>query len=141
MRTSRDMSETSLSVEANPTPSGAAHGRQPASRQALQNERPDLLAVGAALRLTHDLANQRAECLHVARAYLLGGRGIAADRPIDRFLQPVAERAQASLFHDRAGLASAGHELVENLSGRVAAHLALAHHRHKLGQALRSYTA
>src|SRR3954464_4899906 len=46
----------------------------------LADQPRDLAAVGAALRLAHDVADQRSNRLHVAVAHLCGGLGIRLDR-------------------------------------------------------------
>src|SRR2546423_9024351 len=60
----------------------------------LQDQPSHLAAVGPTLGLSHNGPNQRTDRLHVAGADLLGGLGVAGDRPVHDLLEPVAQRPE-----------------------------------------------
>src|SRR3954470_7725713 len=87
----------------------------------LAHDARDLAAVGAALRLAHDEADDDPDRLHVALAQLLDDVGIGVERLLHDRLERVAaaDGAEALALDDRPRVAALGHQRVEHLLGRV----------------------
>src|SRR3954452_16258205 len=95
----------------------------------LAQQAVDLAAVGAALGLAHDRADERADRLRVAAAHALGDVGVRLDHARDDGgeLVAVAHRAEALALDDLLGVAAGLDEAVEHLASGPAGHRARLH--------------
>src|SRR5207248_11464213 len=93
------------------------------SGKVLQDQLPDLSAVGPALGLPHHGPDQRSQRPHVPPPHLLGRGGIGRDRPADGLLETVAQRSKPALSDDLPRAPASIDERVEDLPGGVPADL------------------
>ena len=117
----------------------ASSPRRPPTREPelLAHDARDLGAVGAPLRLAHDVADDRADRLHVAGLDLLGGVGVGGERGLDDRVQRVVaagHRAEALGLDDRGRVAAVGDEPVEHELGVADRHGLRRDERDELGQ-------
>src|SRR4051794_4185912 len=82
----------------------------PLEPELLAHDPRDLAAVGAALRLAHDEADDHADRLHVALSQLVDDIGVRVEGLLHDRLERVAaaDRAEALALHDRARVAALG---------------------------------
>src|SRR3954469_15265375 len=108
----------------------------PLQPELLADDPRDLLAVGAAARLLHHVADDHADRLHVAALQLLRHVGVGGQRPLDDGpeLVAAADRGEALALDDRRGVAALGRQALEHLTARVVRDLTALDHADERGE-------